>query len=936
MKLLAVMLLLAAAGSPLAYAHPFTEETLPPQFSSAPAGTAEVIVRYSEEVEIEFSRLEVIDSSGERVDNRDTGYYDSDRSLIVTTPPLQDGVYTVTSKVLSRVDGHLVPDAFIFGVGDVALPEEGPEGTSDLIFLPEAGARFPGLVGQTVVLGALIASMFICGAAGIGRSAEAEHRRHYHGKFMRLVGIGLVAVFVSNIVMLAIQMWRLEATALDVLQTGFGGTWIIRMSLTAAMLGAWFALERREYLSTMNQIPMLAMALALIATTTMLGHGAASQLAPAIALDYVHNLVASVWIGGIIFLAMALLPSLGRLKAVQRERKSLAIIPRFSGAVVICLGLVMVSGPMLMYLLESDLGTITASTYGWLIISKILIASVMVGIGGYYQFGVQRKAESDIKFPANRSLRRVLRIEAGLGVALLLVVALLTNGTLPAGEVQEAEARPQLAGLAVSEFTGNARFDVRMAPFATGANLIDIRASALDGSPIPDMSAIKVKVSNPGRGIFPIEVPVEAVSGEAGSYRGEITFGFSGDWLVEIEAQRTEGGNEGVSLSLLVKPELENLRAEIVEYEFPEPAAPLYPVYDGDGSIWISDASGPQIWRYAIAEQEFTKYAFSGESSITLDVDGNGRVWFTDVPAGRIGFLEPETGEYRIVELPRLVPANQRSLPVFIDVDQDGIVWTAVVNKNVILRYDPDTGEFEKFEMPTEDSGPFSVKAGSDGRVWFTQQAAGQLGYIDPGTGRITEYSPDPPLVIPETITFDSDGRLWIAEHQEGGSITRFDPLLETFTRVPVQDVAALPNSPVQDRYGNVWFAQHTVDKLGVYDPDRNYIMDVPIPTEQSWIQFATLDGDGNVWFVEQMPYRLGTVRLAELPGGAAPSGDAAGGDPGYAEVAGPLMAAGIVAAALFLVKSVRDRRRIDLLLEEGRPAEPGAEDGGRGAGKKG
>ena len=37
------------------------------------------------------------------------------------------------------------------------------ERPSELVFLPEAGARFPGLVGQTIVLGAVIASLIIWG-----------------------------------------------------------------------------------------------------------------------------------------------------------------------------------------------------------------------------------------------------------------------------------------------------------------------------------------------------------------------------------------------------------------------------------------------------------------------------------------------------------------------------------------------------------------------------------------------------------------------------------------------------------------------------------------------------------------------------------------------------------------------------------------------------
>ena len=71
---------------------------------------------YSEAVEIDFSVLKVFDSNGEQIDNRDTKYLAGEESLVVTTPPLEDGVYTVTSKVLSKIDGHLVDYAFVFAV----------------------------------------------------------------------------------------------------------------------------------------------------------------------------------------------------------------------------------------------------------------------------------------------------------------------------------------------------------------------------------------------------------------------------------------------------------------------------------------------------------------------------------------------------------------------------------------------------------------------------------------------------------------------------------------------------------------------------------------------------------------------------------------------------------------------------------------------------
>ena len=152
-KFLIVLLVLSFISIPFAAAHPFTEETIPSLASNAPVGTTEVIVFFSEPVDINFSELKVLDNNGNQIDNKDTNYYEGELSLIVTTPPLDDGVYTATTKVLSKVDGHLVPGAFLFAVGDVIVDPSmlGIERPSELVFLPEASARFPGIVGQTIV-----------------------------------------------------------------------------------------------------------------------------------------------------------------------------------------------------------------------------------------------------------------------------------------------------------------------------------------------------------------------------------------------------------------------------------------------------------------------------------------------------------------------------------------------------------------------------------------------------------------------------------------------------------------------------------------------------------------------------------------------------------------------------------------------------------------
>ena len=71
------------------------------------------------------------------------------------------------------------------------------------------------------------------------------------------------------------------------------------------------------------------------------------------------------------------------------------------------------------------------------------------------------------------------------------------------------------------------------------------------------------------------------------------------------------------------------------------------------------------------------------------------------------------------------------------------------------------------------------------------------------------------------------------------------------------------------DKYDNIWFGQHVTDELGVYDPYNDQLIEVSIPTTESFTQFVTSDDDGNIWFVEQRGQKLGVVSISSVPGQA-------------------------------------------------------------------
>jgi len=908
---------------PYAFAHPFTLETNPSSTENAPVGITEIIVFYSEPIELDFSSLRVLDSNGNQIDNKDSRYFQGEKSLIVSTPPLEDGVYTVTSKVLSKVDGHLVGDAFIFGVGaaKVDSPSNQPKSIYDILFFPEAASRFPGLVGQTIVLGAVIASMLIWGTQNkdLIRKEIKKIDTFHHSKFMTLTGIGLMLVFASNIAMLAIQSFRLETSALDAVQTTFGTSWIIRMMITIILLGIWFWLDRKKKVTKKNQIPMLILSLLLIGTSSLIGHGAASGEMAAFALDYIHNFVAAIWIGGIIYFAFILLPTFSNLENVVYEKMSLVMIPRFSIVFVIAVGIVIITGPTLMWLLESNVGLITESIYGKLIIAKIVIAAIMVGLGGFFQYKLQRSAEKSLNsksFSVHRKLSKSLKVDAALGVILLGVVALLANGTLPAGEIQKADATVITYDFKTTEFSESAKYDIQITPFSSGTNTILVKISDFENNPLQDADEIKVKISNPQRNISPIEIPMVKINQEENKlveFKGELTFGFSGKWQTEIEIQRIQNSNESILMNLLVKPRLPNLQTEIIEYDFPETTKPLFPLFDGKDSIWISDPSAPRLWKFSLDSQEFKSYSFDGVVSVILTKDDKGRIWFNDPPRNQIGFYDPADEKIKTVTLPKVAPTIDNSTTTFVLADYSGNIWIPIVNKDKILKYVPDSNIFEEIQLP-KGSLPFALAIDSEGKIWFTESGKGKVGFVNPENNKITEFSPDPPLNGPESIIFDKDGILWIAEHT-GVGIAKFNPILETFERITVPDQEALPFGMTLDRYENIWFAQHVVDNIAAYDPQNDNLIEVPIPTSNSFTQFMTSDYNDNVWFVEQQGSKLGMVKTTEIPISSSQIQTFEKYEIKYTELASPLIAMGIIATSLFFVKSVKDKRRLNELI---------------------
>jgi len=164
-------------------------------------------------------------------------------------------------------------------------------------------------------------------------------------------------------------------------------------------------------------VAIMSVGILTLLTTSLMGHGAAINTGGAqipITIDFVHNLSASIWIGGVFYLALAVVPKLKQNKFLnERSKFSILaiIIPRFSTLPVVVLGIIVITGPFLLYILEDDLNSTLASIYGKALLAKLIMAAIMLALGGYNQRVIHKDALSAVN-AIHRQLQRQLVVSS--------------------------------------------------------------------------------------------------------------------------------------------------------------------------------------------------------------------------------------------------------------------------------------------------------------------------------------------------------------------------------------------------------------------------------------------------------------------------------------------------------------------------------------------
>src|SRR5215216_5148293 len=980
-----ILVVLFASSLPDSFAHPAYLKSTPQASQTVASSPPSVNVFFTEPVELKYSKISVIGPDGSRVDKNDPHNVDGDTASLGVS--LQDGVpdgtYTVSTRVLSAVDGHTLDNAFTFGIG-VGTQLSGhtaEQQTQDLFSTSAIASRYPGMIGQVMIVGAAFATLWLwkpIAKVPWLSEAIAQKKIAIDKAMVKFVIIGVILMLASGVAMILVQANSVGGSIQDAIATKFGNVWLSRMLQSTILAAIAFSVYRKVVrknlsLGRSETLAILILGLAVLVTSSLIAHAAATSQISAIALDFFHYSAAAIWIGGLIFLGFIAAPRI--LEVADEKVKATAIsllIPRFSVIVVVILGVVAITGPLLLYSIESDLSLTLASLYGKFLIIKLSLAGVMLGMGAYSQFAIQKKAVAVVnsgggggtsmiqtRMPNLKHFGKLLKIEAAVGIGLLLMVTLMSNSSVPSGQFPAYQSQEQLAAgggndggqsnaaaAAVSSQASPLKTDfvqtvyledggkIRLAisPFDVGQNNFKISFIGTNGLPVSSIESATIKMTQPDKAIGPITIDTNKQSD--GVFASDSSFGVAGRWDVIIEGVNSQGENMITSLDLNVKPQVSNIDFTINQYRTPTNSMPLFPVFDAERqSIWVGDSllGSGRIWQLDIASGNYTAHNIRGANIVTQTVlapDGN--LWYIDPLAARpnstLGVYDPDTGSLKQFVIPI------EGIATGLTMDSSGNLWVPTSQSNKVVKFMPQTEQFASYDIPTAQAEPVGIMTDSQGNIWFAE-AIGKIAKIDVNSGKITEYTPksgkqalDEPTAIFEDAK--NPGTLYISEHT-GHTVTAFNTLLGTFHRYPTLNEAGLPFGMAMDNYGNLWVAEHQIDKMAVLDPRTGASKEANIPITGSFIQWITSDDSGRIWFAAQQGNGLGSVSITAKPSSsplALANGTAAGGQQQQADAstaggiqqlgfsfaagAGPGMAAGIVLSALFYAKSSIDLKR--------------------------
>jgi virginiamycin B lyase len=276
-----------------------------------------------------------------------------------------------------------------------------------------------------------------------------------------------------------------------------------------------------------------------------------------------------------------------------------------------------------------------------------------------------------------------------------------------------------------------------------------------------------------------------------------------------------------------------------------------------DGGVWYTAQRRGALGWLDPESGEFREIPLgAGSAPHGVIVGPDDAAWITDGGLDAIVRVDPATDAVEIYPLPASVLDSNLNTAAF---DGDGVLWFTDQN-GWYGRLDPAVGVVEAFQAP-RGQGPYGITATPDGEIYFSSLAGSYLGAVDRTTGDVTVIDPPTAGAGLRRVWSDSDGRLWVSEWN-AGQVGVYDPATETWEEWRLPGDAPMAYSVFVDDEDVVWLTDFGANAIVRFDPVTETFTSFPAESQPADVR-QMLGRPGEVWGGESAADRLVVIRTS-------------------------------------------------------------------------
>jgi len=262
--------------------------------------------------------------------------------------------------------------------------------------------------------------------------------------------------------------------------------------------------------------------------------------------------------------------------------------------------------------------------------------------------------------------------------------------------------------------------------------------------------------------------------------------------------------------------------------------------------ITLALALSAEAATVAPAQLEITEWQVPWENSRPRDpyVAAADEVWFVGQRSDYAAVLNPQTGEFKRVDLP------EGAGPHNIIVDERG-AWYAGNKGAHIGKIDRTTYEITQYPLPGDGRRDVhTMEFDSNGDIYFSAQGANQIGHMDAKTNAITLWDVATKNARPYGLVV-FQGKPWATLFGSNKLITLTDDQVLQEIELPRKNNNR-PRRIGVDAQGHFWYVDYAGGYLGRWKPATGEINEWPMPAGLRSMPYAmAVDNRGYVWAAE-------------------------------------------------------------------------------------